>query len=343
MGVKIGSLIPAREVELDDLAGRVIGIDGYNTVYQFLARIRRKFTGEPLRDKKGRVTSHLSGILYRVSNFVEAGIKPVFVWDGMPPRFKKWTIRARRAVREEAMKRWIKALEKGEEGMVYAQASSKLTPKMVEESIQLLDYMGVPSVRAPSEGEAQLAMMAMEGDIWAGASQDWDSLLFGSPRLARNLSITGRRRLPRKDVYVEVKPEVIELERTLNNLGITREQLITIGILIGTDYNPSVKGVGPKTALRLVKEYKTLDRVLANIKWEGDVNIEEVFNFFLTPPATKAYEIKWKEPKADGVIGFLCGEHNFSEERVRKALGKISAGYERMEEKATLEKWFKQK
>jgi len=118
--------------------------------------------------------------------------------------------------------------------------------------------MGIPSVQAPSEGEAQLAVMAAAGDIWAGASQDWDSLLFNSPRLVRNLSITGRRKLPQKNVYVEIKPELVELEKMLNSLGITREQLIMIGLLVGTDYNQGVEGIGPKTALRLVKEHKSV-------------------------------------------------------------------------------------
>lgn len=320
MGVNIGGLVEAREVKLADLAGKAIGLDGYNVAYQFLARIRKSGTGEPLRDGEGRVTSHLSGIFYRTSSLVEAGVKPLFVWDGRPPSFKERTIRVRRAVREEAEKRWAEALAKGEEAMTYAQAASKLDPEMVEESVRLLDYMGVPSIRAPSEGEAQLAVMAADGVIWAGASQDWDSLLFNSPRLVRNLSITGQRKLPQKNVYVEIKPEVVELEKVLNALGITREQLILVGILVGTDYNPGVKGVGPKTALRLVKEKKALDSVLANVKWEADVDAEKIFNFFLNPPATKTYEIRWKEPNTAKLVELMVEEHDFSRSRVEKVV-----------------------
>lgn len=320
MGVQIGNLVQKRKVNLSDLSGRVIGIDGYNVSYQFLSRIRKWDTGELLKDERGRVTSHLSGIFYRFSNFIKTGIKPVFVWDGKPPRFKSKTIITRRAAREEAAKKWARALERGEEVMVYAQASSKLTLNMVKESIQLLDYMGIPSLRAPSEGEAQLAMMTMRGDIWASASQDWDNLLFNCPRLVRNLSITGRRKLPRKPVYIEIKPEIVELEKVLNNLGITREQLIIIGILIGTDYNTGVKGVGPKTALKLVKKHRTMEHVLEKVKWEAGVDIEEVFNFFLNPPITNNYEIKWKEPNADKLIEFMVQGHNFSLKRVEKVL-----------------------
>ena len=320
MGVRIGNLVQKRKVNLSDLSGRVIGIDAYNVSYQFLSRIRKWDTGELLKDERGRVTSHLSGIFYRFSNFIKTGIKPIFVWDGKPPRFKSKTIITRRAAREEAAKKWARALERGEEVMVYAQASSKLTLNMVKESIQLLDYMGIPSLRAPSEGEAQLAMMTMRGDIWASASQDWDNLLFNCPRLVRNLSITGRRKLPRKPVYIEIKPEIVELEKVLNNLGITREQLIIIGILIGTDYNTGVKGVGPKTALKLVKKHRTMEHVLEKVKWEAGVDIEEVFNFFLNPPITNKYEIKWKEPNADKLIEFMVQGRNFSLKRVEKGL-----------------------
>jgi len=341
MGVQIGDLVPKKKVNLSDLSGKVIGIDGHNVTYQFLARIRKMGTGEPLMDKRGRVTSHLSGTFYRISNFVKAGIKPIFIWDGKPPILKMKTIEGRRIAREEAARKWVKAIERGEEAMVFAQGSSKLTLKMIKESNQLLDYMGIPSLTAPSEGEAQLAMMAMEGDIWASASQDWDCLLFNSPRLVRNLSITGRRKLPRKQVYIQIKPEIIELEMVLNNLGITREQLIIIGILIGTDYNTGVKGVGTKTALRLVKEYKSIDRVFENVEWKAEVDFEEIFNFFLNPPVIKGYELKWKEPNTDKLIEFMVEEHNFSQKRVENVIKILEEGFSKTQIEKPLEGFFR--
>ena len=320
MGVQISDLILKKEINLPDISGRIIGIDGNNVSYQFLTRIRQMGTGKLLRDAKGRITSHLTGIFYRTSNFIEIGIQPVFIWDGKPPRLKNKTIMKRRETRTEAKKRWMKALEKGEDAMTYAQASSKLTLPMVEESIQLLDYMGIPSIKAPSEGEAQLAMMARKGDIWASASQDWDSLLFNSPRLLRNLSITGRRKRPKKQEYITIKPEIVELEKVLQNLGITREQLITIGILIGTDYNTGIKGIGPKTALRLIKKYKTTKRILENVTWHEEDNFEEIFNYFLDPPVSKEYEIRWKKPNSEKLLEFMVEEHTFSRKRVENVV-----------------------
>lgn len=341
MGVGLGSLIEGKEIKLTDLSGRIIGIDGYNVAYQFLARIRQQGTGESLRDSMGRVTSHLSGFLYRTSNLIEAGIKPIFVWDGKPPELKRKTVEERRIVREYAKKKWAEALEQGkaEEAFAYAQASSTLTRDMVVDSIQLLDYMGIPSIQAPSEGEAQLAVMAVKGGIWASASQDWDSLLFNSPRLVRNLSLTGQRKIPRKNVYVEIKPELVERDKALNELEISREQLIILGILVGTDFNPQVKGIGLKTALRLVKEHKTLEGVLSNVRWESNVDPQGVFNFFMNPPATNNYEVRWKEPDVDKLISFMVQEHNFSIERVEKVAKIIKENLSKKREK-TLESFF---
>lgn len=338
MGVQLGDIIPKREIELIELSGKKIAIDAYNTLYQFLSIIRDRITGEPLRDSKGRITSHLSGLFYRTSNLIEAGIKPLFVFDGEPPKFKKKTLEAREELKKEARKKWEEALEKGEEAITYAQATARLTDEMVEDSKKLLDFMGIPWVQALSEGEAQCAYMCKKGDVWSSASQDFDSLLMGSSRLVRNLSITGKRKLPRKEVYIEVKPEMIELEEVLSKLGINQKQLIIIGILIGTDYNPEgIKGIGPKKALDLVKQHKTLDKVLQNVDWKFDVSAEDIYNFFLEPPVTNKYKLEWKEPQPDKIIEFMVGEHDFSRERVEKTIEKLQAATK--ERQVSLKGW----
>jgi len=327
MGVNLKDLVPKEEVELSSLSGKKVAIDAFNACFQFLSIIRDKMTGELLRDSKGRITSHLSGLFYRTVNLVEVGIKPAYVFDGEPPKFKQRTLEERERMKEIARKKWEEALEKGEKAITYAQATSVLTEEMVEDSKKLLEYMGIPWIQAPSEGEIQCAHMCKKGDVWASASQDYDSILVGSPRLIRNLSISGKRKLPRKEVYIEIKPEIIELEKVLKFLGITREQLIIIGLLVGTDYNPGVKGIGPKTALKIVKEHKTLDKVLENVEWEGDVEAEEIYNFFLNPKATDKYKLEWKEPNREKIIEFMVEEHDFSRERVEKAIDKLEQAF----------------
>lgn len=340
MGVSLEGLVEGKEVELTELAGKKIAIDAFNTLFSFLSIIRDRMTGEPLRDSKGRITSHLSGLFYRTSNLIEAGIKPIFVFDGEPPEFKKKTVEERKATREKAKEKWEEALKKGEKAITYAQAASQLTDEMVEDSKKLLGIMGIPWIQAPSEGEATCAHLCKEGAVFAAGSQDMDSLLFGSPRLIRNLSITGRRKLPRKEVYVEVKPEIIELERVLSTLGITREQLVIIGLLVGTDYNPGIERVGPKTALKLVKEHKTLKKVLEQVEWKGEEDPEEIYNFFLRPPVAKEFEIEFKKPDSEKIIKFMVDEHDFSLERVEKVIETLQKSFSSGTQ-SSLKGWFK--
>ncbi len=341
MGVQIKEIIEAEQKELSFFAGKKIAIDAFNALYQFLSIIRQK-DGTPLMDSKGRITSHLSGLLYRTAKLVDIGIRPVYVFDGKPPSFKLVT-EERVERREEAERKWKEALAKGdlEEARIYAQQASKLTPEMVEDAKKLLTYLGIPWVQAPSEGEAQAAYMARKGLVYAAASQDFDSLLFGAPKLVRNLTITGKRKLPRKDVYIEIKPELIELEKNLSRLGITREQLIIIGLLVGTDYNPGgIKGIGPKKALELVKRYKTLDLVIQKVGWQSDwPTPEEIFNFFLNPPVIEVEGLEWKEPDEEKVLKLMVDEHDFSEERVRKAVAEIRQGL-RKGVQTGLTQWF---
>jgi flap endonuclease-1 len=343
LGVNLRDLVPKTPIKLEDLSGKSIAIDAYNALYQFLAIIRQP-DGTPLKDSSGRITSHLSGLLYRTSNLLELGIKPVYVFDGTPPALKEAEIKRRMKVKEEALVKYEQALREGriEEARMYAQATSSLKDYMVEDGKRLLDLMGVPWVQAPSEGEAQAAHIVKRGDANFCASQDYDSLLFGAPRLVRNVTISGRRKLPSKNVYVEIEPEIVELERVLKECGITHEQLIDIGILIGTDFNPEgVKGIGPKTALKLIKEYGSLENVLPHLKdVEFPVDPRKIKEIFLHPKVTDDYKLEWREPDVEGVVAFLCRERDFSEDRVRKALEKAQKGLMKLKGKTTLEKLF---
>jgi flap endonuclease-1 len=322
-----------------------VAIDAYNALYQFLAAIRQP-DGTPLMDSKSRVTSHLSGLFYRTINFLEAGIKPVYVFDGKPPELKSREISERMSAREEAKRKYEEAVAVGdiEAARMYAQMSAHLTSEMVEVSKRLLTSMGIPWVQAPSEGEAQAAYMVIRGDAWATASQDYDSLLFGSPRLIRNLAITGRRKLPKKEAYIEIKPELIELDSLLNGLKVTREQLIDIAILIGTDYNPDgVRGVGPKTAYQLIKTYGSLEKAIKTLPGaKFPVPPEEIRRLFLNPPVTSSYALEWSDPNPDKIVELLVKEFEFSEERVRSAIERLLKAVRDIRRPAAgLSKWFK--
>lgn len=343
MGVDLRDLVPKTVVQLEDLAGKSIAIDGYNALYQFLAIIRQP-DGTPLKDSSGRVTSHLSGLLYRTSSLVELGVKPIYVFDGAPPALKEVEIKRRRKVKEEALVLYERALKEGkpEEARVYAQATSHLKDYMAEDSKRLLSLLGIPWIQAPSEGEAQAAHLTRKGEADYCASQDYDSLLFGAPRFIRNITISGRRKLPSKNIYIEVVPEVVEMDQVLRECAITYEQLVDVGILIGTDFNPDgIKGLGPKTALKLIREHGTLENAIPHIKnAEFPVEPQRIREIFLHPTVTNDYRIEWKDPDVEGVVDFICRGRDFSEDRVRKALEKMQRGIVKEKGKTTLEKWF---
>lgn len=337
MGVDLGDLMQRTEIEIKNLSGKWVAVDAFNTLYQFLSIIRQK-DGTPLMDSSGRVTSHLSGLLYRTTNLVELGVKMVFVFDGEPFHFKAGTLQERSEVRSKAAADWEKARAEGEDGFKYAQAASKINAEIIDDAKRLISAMGLPAVQAPSEGEAQAAHMAAKGDVYAAGSQDYDSLLFGAPRVVRNLTITGKRKLPRRNVYVDVEPEIIILKDELAKLGLTRKQLVEIGIMCGTDYNPGLQRVGPKTALKLIKEHGDLESVLA-AQGEMIENYEEIREFFLHPDVTDDYAtIKMSKPNVDKIVSFLAGERDFDTVRVEKTAKRLLEVYHSGQ--STLDKWF---
>ena len=336
----LGDLVSRQKMTLDDLSGKTFAVDAYNMLYQFLAIIRGP-TGAPLMDRQGRVTSHLSGLLYRTTNLAERKIRLVYVFDGIPPTLKEVEIKRRRAVKEEAVVKYEAAVIRGEvtEAKRYAQATASLKDTMVEDARRLLDLLGVPHVQAPSEGEAQAAHMSARGDVWASVSQDYDSLLFGAVRLVRNLAITGRRKLPMREAYVQVDPEIIKQEDTLNALQLTHEQLVDLGILIGTDFNPDgFKGIGPKTAMKLIREHGSIEEISRrDPDFKIPPNLSRIRQIFLKPEVTSNYSLHWSQPRVDELVRFLCGDRDFNEERVRTAVERAQTALTEETGKQTLE------
>lgn len=339
MGVNLSDIINKNKRNLKDFKNNSIAVDAFNTLYQFLSIIRQP-DGTPLKDNYGRITSHLAGLLYRSANLIEYGIKLVYVFDGKPHELKMRTIDFRRSIRQKAKKEWQEALRKGdiEQARKKAQQASYLNSDMINETKELLTYMGIPYVQAPSEGEAQASYMSCKGDVWATASQDFDSLLFGAPILIRNMTITGRRKLPRRHTYINVEPEEIDMIRCLKQLNVTREQLVDIAILIGTDFNEGIRGIGPKTALKLIKKHDCLENVFK----ERDFEIEGfnvIRNIFLKPDITDDYSLSWKKVNETKVKQFLCSDYGFSEKRVENAINKLSS-FKEKETQKSLDQWF---
>lgn len=342
MGVNLSGLAEFETIELSELNGKKIAIDAYNTIYQFLSIIRQP-DGSPLRDRTGRVTSHLSGLLYRTSNLIAYGIEPLFVFDGKPHVLKKATLDERKERRDKATMEWETAVEEGDIKKAFskAQQTSKMTSEIRESSKELIAHLGLPIIHAPSDGEAQAAYMCSKGDAWATASQDFDSLLFGTPVLVRNITITGRRKLPGKDQYRDVRTELVTSEEFLSKLGITREQLVDMSIMIGTDFNPGIPGIGPKKGLKLIKENKDLEHVMERQGIEIPL-YQEIRDIFLAGDYSDEYSVEPGEIDRDAVMDMLEG-YDFSRERVENTLNKIESSRKIARSKRnqrSLDSWF---
>jgi flap endonuclease-1 len=346
MGLNIREIIPRRELESSELQDKIVCVDAFNALYQFLSTIRQP-DGTPLMDNKKRITSHLSGIFYRNINLLEEGIKLVYVFDGRAPDLKEKTYKLRQGVRDVAKERYEVAKDESDvEGMKrYSSQLTRLNDDMITESKELLVAMGIPVVQAPSEGEAQAAQMARTNTkIYASVSQDYDSLLFGAPRLIRNLTVSKKRKT--YNGYIEVKPEIIELEKVFNFLEINLEQLICLGILVGTDYNPKgIPRIGQKKALDIVKKYKvpyeifkSVEEQILSLPEEDRFNWQEIFSLFYKPSVSKG-EFEFKHFDEDKIREILVEKHDFSEERVQKQIDRLKDLKQKNQQK-NLGKWF---
>ncbi len=340
MGLKLKQLIVREKTNLEFFASKVVAIDAYNAIYQFLAIIRGP-DGSYLSDSNGRVTSHLSGLFYRNIRFLSIGIKPVYVFDGKPPSLKSVEIERRRQIKRDATIKYEKAISEGnlQDARKYAQQTSVMKDTMVEDSKKILSLFGIPYIDAPSEGESTAAHLTKTGQAYATASQDFDSVLFGARRLVRNFSNSGRRKIPNRNTYIEIVPEIIDYEKTLKELGVTREQIVDIGILIGTDFNPDgFPRIGPKTALKMIKEHSKLEKIPQIQDKLSEVDYEQIRRIFLEPKVAHVSEIKFEKINFDAIIKYLVDERSFSFDRVQTSLNRLKKSIERKSQ--TLEKWF---
>jgi flap endonuclease-1 len=349
MGTQIGKLLvnSRHNINISDLSRMKIGFDAYNTIYAFLARIRDQSRGGKLfTDEDGHVTSHLMGLFPRLTHFVNNKIQPVFIFDGKPPVFKETEISSRRQTKIIAKKKQQEAIAEGkmEEAMKYAQATSKITPDILKDTKTLLSFFGIPIIQAPSEAEAQGAWMTTHGMIDAMASQDYDSFLFGCPQVIRNLGVSQRRKLPNQRKFIDVPTEKINLQELLSELKLKDQtQLILLGLLIGTDYNPKgIKGVGPKTALKLVKQYPRLELLLSHLESKHD--LQEIFpyppqilvDYFNTPEITEIDKLTINKPNPKRIQDFLVNERNFRPERIERQIKTLKT----LSNQSTLDSFF---
>ena len=318
LGVLLTPIIKKQLLSLDDLRGKSFAVDAFIALYSFMSLIRTR-TGTPLTDKEGRVTSHLVGLAFRTTRLIsDYNMRLVFVFDGKPPELKKMEIEKRRQAKRKAEEEYREAVEAGDMATAFSKAvmTSRMTKEAVDDAKRLLDLLGVPWVQAPSEGEAQAAYMTAKGDVWASNSKDYDSLLFGASRLVRFLTISGEEWLPSKGRARKLIPELIDLEEFLEHLELTRRQLIDLSILVGTDFNKGLKGIGPKTALKLIRKHRSIEDLPEDIFDRVPDTYPAIRDLYLNSDVIDDYKVDQGELREEELVSFLCDERAFSRDRV---------------------------
>jgi flap endonuclease-1 len=319
VGCNLRDLVSPEPIELSDLSGHRVAIDVFLNSYQFITSMTGP-DGKPL-SFNGKTVAHLMGFLDRATVMISEGIDPVFVFDGKPHDLKRGTLDGRRERKLAAVSRWEAAVDAGdmEAAKKLGPQTAEYTPDMVQETKYLFDLMGVSWVEAPMEAEGAAAVMCSRGDVAAVASQDWDTLLYGSPVMVRNLTSHGTRKFGRV-----MSAERIVLSETLESHGITREQLVDLGIMVGTDFHPGIKGIGPKTGLKLMKKHGTMEAVAEAKGFDLPEDLEGIRSLFMEHPAGDDSPPKAQMAVEEDLRSFLQVNLGFSERRVDRAINRLA-------------------
>jgi len=321
MGVAITEVLKGKEFNPKELSNKSVGIDAFNSLYQFLTVLRGP-DGSPLVNDQGKITSHLQGLLTRVIQFINYGCTQIYVFDGKPPVLKLEERTRRRNLKETAKKQYEIAKERNDfENMrKYSSRMVTIDQEIIDSSKKLLTLMGVAVVQAPSEGEAQISAMLKSGIIDYAISQDADVLLFGAPHVIRNISVSGKKKIKGKLGTKNVVPYLYSLDLTLSSLNISLKQLIAVSMLTGTDYNVGgIKGFGPKKSIEIVKKFgEDFDSLFSFVEWDVHFTVswKEVMDLFLECDVDSNLKIVFPEPNLEGLKEFLLNEYGFNKERV---------------------------
>ncbi|MFC7021452.1 MULTISPECIES: flap endonuclease-1 [Haloarcula] len=318
------SLAVIEDVSFDDLDGSVVAVDAHNWLYRYLTTTV-KFTGDgKYTTADGEEVANLIGVVQGLPKFFEHDLTPVFVFDGAVTDLKDDEVQKRREQRERYEAELEAAREAGDavRAAKLDSRTQRLTATIVETTRDLLDLLDVPVVDAPAEGEGQAAYMARKGDVDYAGTEDYDALLFGAPFTLRQLTSSG-------------DPELMDFEATLERHDLTWEQLVDAAILMGTDFNEGVAGIGPKTAVKTLHEHGDLYGVL-EARGEHIDHADRIRDLFLDPAVTDDYSVRTDlDPDVDAARRFVTEEWEVDADEVAR-------GFERIEESMVqtgLDRW----
>lgn len=311
------------EKEIKNYFGQKVAVDASMSLYQFLIAVRTGGDDNQLTNENGEVTSHLQGMFYRTIRMMDNGIKPVFVFDGKPPDLKQGEI-AKRKERREKTEEELKTAqneENQEDINKYSRRLVHVSREHNEEVKKLLRLMGVPVIESPGEAEAQCAVLCSSGKVWAVATEDMDALTFGSSKLLRHMSASANRKLP----IVEIDMAIV-----LEDMKMTMDEFIDLCVLCGCDYTTTIRGIGPKKALDLIRKNGTTEKALETLDKKKypvpeDFMYKEAAALFKKPDIAdpETLDLEWKKPDVEGIVQYMCAEKGFAEDRIRGGIKRL--------------------
>ncbi|KAJ5377769.1 Flap endonuclease 1 [Penicillium cataractarum] len=329
--------------EIKNHFGRKVAIDASMSIYSFLIAVRSE--GQQLMSESGETTSHLMGMFYRTLRMVDNGIKPLYVFDGAPPKLKSGELAKRGARKAEAAEAHEEAKETGtaEEIEKFSRRTVRVTREHNAECKKLLKLMGIPYIDAPTEAEAQCAVLARAGKVYAAASEDMDTLCFEAPILLRHLTFSEQRKEPIQEIH---------LSKAMEGLDMDRNQFIDLCILLGCDYLEPIPKVGPSTALALIREHGSLEKVTEFMNNDPkkkyvipeDWPYQDARELFANPDVRDANDpacdFKWEAPDVEALVEFLVTDKGFNEDRVRNGAARLTKNLKSAQQ-SRLEGFFK--
>ncbi|KKM76340.1 hypothetical protein LCGC14_1381090 [marine sediment metagenome] len=341
MGVKLQNIINREVIGFQQLAGKIISVDAPNIIMALFNFTLKNPDGSPanlILDRTQRPISHLYGLLYRLNFYYSKKFFPIFCFDGRDSELKRLITKDQLKDFRFTQNWYESALKSGnrEKAKEIALSKEYLWQNIMLESKQLLGALGVPYIESPASAESQCAYLVKQGVATHSNSQDFDSLLFGCPSLLQNLSKSLRRKVQGKWTYNKVTPFHTNLSKNLKRLKINQFQLVDMGLLIGTDYFPGIKGIGPKKALIYIKKYLQVESIIREEKKQFDFSkltseiIKKVRKIFLFPEVNKSVSnFYWNFPNKAHILSLLCKSHHLNRERVEKNVDKLILSYKK--------------
>ena len=344
MGVKLGDIVLKKDLNYSELEGNIIAVDAPNIIMGLFNYIRPTTDAREqnlILDRTQRPISHLYGLLYRINFYYSWKMCPIFCFDGKDSSLKRFITKDQLKDFRFAQNWYKQALENGNVSLSRQIALSKefLWHNIIAESKQLLNALGIPYVDSPASAESQCAQLVKEDIASYSVSQDFDSLLFGCPRVVHNLTKSRRKKIKGKWKYEKIIPTQINLKENLSRLGISLFQLVDMAILIGTDYFAGIHGIGPKKAFQLIYKHHNLENIIIQERHHYDFSlltyrlISQIRKIFLLPEVLKNISsFSWNYPLEGKIFELLCEEHHLSKDRVQKGIKSFIVNYSRCNE-----------